>query len=577
MSEKIGWAARLPGPPEKLAEWVREGDDPPLSEEYLIFHCDWYYDPLTDRKEKGLNVVCSACGDRTMAPRAPDNEMPCCGRYATVPAEKRYVGHVGSTRIEHGHETNCPFCGAQVKGMHVSHVGAGIRAYCHPLVVTQVKNKAGKVTALAAIVWAVSRTILKDGSSVYNTEKYEACVFVPGEKTKRITAWLQCLYTFKLTGVWSEKKQFQDCVGATQDIYFVKDGERAAPEEVLAGTHLENCRLGDYLARREEQGERAYLVSYLNLHSLHPQAENLTVQGFGYLVAEVVASGGSRKEGYSRKLCDSKAIDWKHKKPRLMLGLAKPDMEAAREKELDSAAIVACRRLRKLAPKWTAGELVETVQLLGAEGTKRVLDNGGDAPRLARYLTKQVHLCGFGRGQVVTEYSDYLAAASELELDMEAAQTLYPHNLQVAHDRAVVARKYKEDPALVAKFKKQYRRLEGLAWQAEGLLIRPAASESELVAEGKVLQHCVGGYGDSHCGGEPIFFIRREEYPDMPWYTLQLNIRKRKMVQLHGYKNDREQPIPQAVIDFAARWMEEMVESYDFSAKPKKKMKASAA
>lgn len=98
-----------------------------------------------------------------------------------------------------------------------------------------------------------------------------------------------------------------------------------------------------------------------------------------------------------------------------------------------------------------------------------------------------------------------------------------------------------------------------LRYEKNGLLIIPAENENQLIAEGKFLHHCVGGYGKEHCGGNCIFFIRRADAPDVPFYTLQLNTRTGRVIQNRGEKNCARTAAVQA---FENAWLREVVQPW---------------
>ena len=61
-----------------------------------------------------------------------------------------------------------------------------------------------------------------------------------------------------------------------------------------------------------------------------------------------------------------------------------------------------------------------------------------------------------------------------------------------------------------------------MEWEKDGLLIRLPVDGDEITAEGAYLRHCVGGYVDRMANGKTtIFFVRRVEEPDKPFYTLE--------------------------------------------------------
>ena len=151
---------------------------------------------------------------------------------------------------------------------------------------------------------------------------------------------------------------------------------------------------------------------------------------------------------------------------------------------------------------------------------------------------------------------DYWADMEKAGFDTESREVVFPKNLKEAHARAVAAIKYAENEKLRKAFEKQAERLEPLKWEHDGLVIIPAKSEQELIVEGKVLGHCVGGYGESHCQGKSIFFVRHSETPDIPFFTLQLDTKTGRVLQNRGRKNcDRTKEVQ----EFEKQWLAAIV------------------
>ena len=68
-----------------------------------------------------------------------------------------------------------------------------------------------------------------------------------------------------------------------------------------------------------------------------------------------------------------------------------------------------------------------------------------------------------------------------------------------------------------------------------------------------MLHHCVGGYGPTVAKGEScIFFIRRADAPDKPWFTLQVELKTVKELQNHGMRNCSP---TKEVQEFVNRWL----------------------
>ena len=146
---------------------------------------------------------------------------------------------------------------------------------------------------------------------------------------------------------------------------------------------------------------------------------------------------------------------------------------------------------------------------------------------------------------------------------------LFPKNLDAAHARTIAQVKYKESQINREAFSKEVQRLQWMAWEHDGLLIRLPVDGAELIAEGKLLHHCVGGYVDRMANGKTtILLIRRLSDPDTPFYTLEwLNGRVQQCRTLRNasYTEDEQ------VFSFVTAWTKELAK------KGKKKKSATSA
>ena len=93
---------------------------------------------------------------------------------------------------------------------------------------------------------------------------------------------------------------------------------------------------------------------------------------------------------------------------------------------------------------------------------------------------------------------------------------------------------------------KNYRKLcYRYSYKTEKYLIRPARSAIEIVREGRVLHHCVGGdnYLSGHNNGKSyILFLRKKSEAEEPYITIE--IRENKIVQWYGaYDNKPDKEI----------------------------------
>ena len=148
-------------------------------------------------------------------------------------------------------------------------------------------------------------------------------------------------------------------------------------------------------------------------------------------------------------------------------------------------------------------------------------------------------------------YKDYLDAAEHCGLDLENPVIQMPRDLSAKHDEVTAAwaaiQKARREAELVNENKERRQRQKKLLaermakyeFRAEGVVIRVPKNADEIVAEGKALKHCVGGYADRHLSGATtILFLRRADKPDVPLATIEMqgNI----IIQVHGYRNELE-------------------------------------
>lgn len=91
----------------------------------------------------------------------------------------------------------------------------------------------------------------------------------------------------------------------------------------------------------------------------------------------------------------------------------------------------------------------------------------------------------------------------------------------------------------------------------DGMKVVLPTAPKDLVLEGHVLHHCVGGYVDDMANGEcAILFLRQCAEERKPFYTVE--VRDGKVTQVRGMKNCS--PTPE-VSRFIERWKKEVLEA----------------
>lgn len=169
-----------------------------------------------------------------------------------------------------------------------------------------------------------------------------------------------------------------------------------------------------------------------------------------------------------------------------------------------------------------------------------------------------------------TTYRDYLRMREENGYDMTNSVYIHPKDLTRAHNAMLLEQdKKKSDKRrqeaeekydLIPKRFKDAKKVYG--WEAGCLVIRPATSASEIIDEGRLLHHCVGGddYLNKHnTAKSTILFMRYKNTPDIPYVTVEITP-EGKIVQwygVHDSKPDRKRN---------DLWLEAYVEQLDLKA-----------
>jgi len=156
---------------------------------------------------------------------------------------------------------------------------------------------------------------------------------------------------------------------------------------------------------------------------------------------------------------------------------------------------------------------------------------------------------------VIGDWIDYIGECQKLEYNLTDTAVIFPKNLQTAHQRTLALVKILNEKSRIEKCKNLFSEravaLKSYAFKNKQFLIRAVETPEEIVREGAVLSHCVGGYMERHAEGKlNIFVIRQIDKPDIPFYTLELTT-DFKISQTRGFKN---KSAPTEVNAFIKKW-----------------------
>ena len=137
----------------------------------------------------------------------------------------------------------------------------------------------------------------------------------------------------------------------------------------------------------------------------------------------------------------------------------------------------------------------------------------------------------------VQSYNDMIKAEEYLHLDMTLDKNLFPHDFQKWHDHYTKLYNVAKNAETDRNIKKQAVKYKKLEKQVEDLKLILATSSDELIVEGEKLHHCVGrmGYSKKMAEGKSlILFVRKEEDIETPYFTMEYDPTKKKILQLYG-------------------------------------------
>lgn len=556
-------------PPQGMKSWLWTLP----RKEYIIFKAGWRPNLTNGSNERVAECVCTACESMFAMPYVASGMITCHGMHKSVGFRDDRNEIITSYN-----KCICPVCGTVATAIHAGDMNNPHRKNEYVISVHKVDD------AAAIIRWNAKYMVYKDGRTDYEIVPDEAYLFTK-KKWVRMCAWEPGIYGFKRhTGHWVARKRCEDMVNVIKNDHILPFGAKE-----LDGTVMENSKLDLYL----KCCEWVYPVSYLRLYQLHNNIENILTGGFGHVISDKIkrycpGNGYSSNYGKLGSVRNIKGIDFKKSKPHEMLGLSKEEYRFAIRDEWDERMIEYYKFLKPFGadmkdvgwyvdviPFNCKRDFVEFADKTDADGHAVKFDKH-DIGKTASYLMKQQKKYDEDDAEWHMLY-DYWNMLIQLGSDYNDPEIRYPQRLKRAHDQAAAQIRYKKNKETDEAFKRRYNRLSRFSYFDDVLEIHPARSAYEMENEGKKLHHCVASYINSHAAGKTsIFFIRHRIEPDKPYFTLEFDFEKMKVVQNRGMRNcDRTDEVK----EFEDKWVERVkkIVSEDKENGKQNRIKAAAA
>lgn len=473
-------------------------------------------------------IACSKCGGVTDA-RWRDG----------ISYESQFQKHTEEPR--EGKSGKCPMCGAvgtykcqgKIKGEYSKKIH---------LFLGQRYKEDGAVLRYVEIekAWTLGFIEGNDGPEMYNAAEEISGVevarayFEPGKKVQ---------IDYHKHDLYRNEDFWDDC-----NLYGLANIDIKAatimPEtyEELKNTIFRYSGLKEY----DEQAQEVNPIRYLQNYQKTPQIEILAKLGLSEIVKGI-------NEGRTGIIVDASA-----KRLDALLGIRRERTKKLIEEKGDARLLRVLQIEKSLDQHWTE------------EQVNHLRETGLDIAHIAfvlNYMTIQKLLnriekyagCAYETncGRAVANirntaiiYIDYLMMRERRGYDLHNTVYQQPRDLSAAHrqmvtetNREEVKKRLEETEERYENIKKRYRSLrKEYCYEDATYLIRPARSAEEIVMEGRLLHHCVGGNGylSRHNEGKSyILMMRYQKEPETPYITIEINPEQKRIVQWYGERDTK--------------------------------------
>lgn len=491
----------------------------------LYFHNEHYL--YYKKHGNWAQIACSACGGVTEA-------RWCSGESY----ESRYARWTEEPR--ENREGACPMCGA--RGTYKCQ-GKAKREHTKKthMFLGQKYKETGMVMRYIEIAksWNLGLISGKKGEEMYNASEELSGVeiarayFEPGKKIQ-IDYQKYNPYTGK--NFWDDCKTYGNAAISIKKAPVMRE-----TYEEMKGTIFQYSALEEY-AKEEEVNP----IDYFERYQQTPQIEMLAKLGLTKVVKQLIDCRYGIVENENAH------------RPDEFLGIRKERVKQLIANKGDLGILEVMKMERRMRQAWTP----EQIEHLAETGIK-----SGQVEQITEYMSLQKLLnriekyagCEYGTGcsgaaaeiqRTAMTYADYLSMRLELGYDLNNTVYQQPRNLNNAHERMVLElnkeeadKRLREVKIKYPNIRHDYKKLrKRYLYEDEDYLIRPARSAEEIILEGRILHHCVGGdnYLRKHSDGTSyILMLRRKADPNNPYITVEIDGSRPRIVQWYG-SHDRK-------------------------------------
>lgn len=429
--------------------------------------------------------------------------------------------------MKHGDQTHCPFCGNSAEVVYAGKMrGLCKKMYQSVQVVVFHAETDGWLSAVA--VRATKNYVGMEWNTQVQFDRYAAYLFRPGCALQRVYKYEYVNGAVQL--VWVNVENIYEPFRARMNDWWTGHDHREyieiGLEECLKHTDMRYSAADLFVCDRESDFG---LMRYLGEYCHRPQLEMLNKLGLDDILRELI---------YCRR-SNSRLINWRAAD---LPGFLRLDKRHSKLFMQSKHKTVQELELVQILQKENVGvqdetEVLEFLNRMQLDTVLRLREAIGSYPfmKVLRYLMKHENT------DAVLLWIDYIRMAKDLEYDLSEDTVFLPKDLKARHDAAAETIKLKRNEILMKKYKRRYKKLCQMYEFTDGefTIVVPATMD-DIIAEGRVMHHCVGSYANRHANGETtILFLRKNEQPDQPYGTIEMSvIDNARVIQLRGYRNN---------------------------------------
>ena len=455
----------------------------------------------------------------------------------------------GFFRKRHGEEVSCPRCGQPVNLVSLGRMRSFNKLNDTPWIrVTMCKT--GIDGALLLKSGYAKRTFCWNDLRPYPEISWKTWTYLkPGKRMQWVRSWEPAgqrvdsswWWDWKWTPQTAVKEPFnpgmRGCYGGGSD-----GGSFFVGFEAVERSAFKYCQVEEWYYKEagvfldQEDDMVRNVVKYLSAYTRYPAMEMAVKLDFHQAATELAVEG--------RK--NTKYLNWDANSVQGFLRMSKQDAKAFIHAggDLELLKVYQDARKKKLVADVPAfmSALQDAGGLRNGEKLVRAAGAAGCSLRQAsNYLVSLPE----GIDLMATMWVDYLNMAKVLEYDLSRRDVAMPKNLRERHDLASETVRYQRvliDEQKHKKFNEYLRKM--YEFEYGNLCIVVPGGVDDIVHEGKVLKHCVGGYAARHFNDQVnILFLRHKRKPATPFITIEIRPRKTMkealvIRQIHGYQNE---------------------------------------